>query len=222
MIKAILAIAFLLIFAAIASAQQLPDDSGRYHLVVVTSPVPTAGDQSLVSQTETHPQLSKIRQSCKSFVFKADDPLYRSRYAATLGDTDLPKIALVRSDGGVLYKASGSAMPDTDTLAADLLAAGRADRAQHPRVSTSREYNAADCPTCPNQPQPQPSRTPLFTPGSRPHLIPDTVNVNNSVTVPQSVYFAAALIGFLIIGGVSLVVVIGLGIGITILVRSFS
>ncbi len=221
MIRAILAFAILAIAVSIASAQQLPDDSGKYHLIVVTSEFPMTADETLVANTETHPQLSAIRARCKSFVFKVNDPLYQSRYASALGITSLPKVALVRSDGGVLYKASGPATYDPDKLAADLMAAARADRAQNPRPADGRNATA-DCPTCPYQPQPQPSRTPIFRPGERPSLIPDTVNVNTEVAIPQSVYLGAAVIGTILIGGMALVAIAGLGVGITILVKSFS
>lgn len=223
MIKAIIAIACICIAASVATAQPLPDDSGQYHLIVVTSELPMTADNTLVANTETHPQLSAIRERCKSFVFKVNDPLYQSRYASALGITSLPKIALVRSDGGVLYKASGPSTYDPDQLAADLMKAATADRAQNPRTVDGRNASA-DCPTCPNQPSPRPDRTPSWRPGVNitPQLIPDTVNVNTDVTIPPTVYFGAAAIGVLLVGGMAIVAIIGLGVGITILVKSFS
>jgi len=184
-----LAVCAAALLAPLVLAAELPDDSGRYHLVVVTGG--NVADASLLQSLATHPQLSEVSKACKRFTFAAADPLYRARYATALGNDPLPIIALVRSDGGVLYKASGVNIPAPDELAQNLLKTGRADRTANPR-----KINAAPAPTLAGGPM-DALRWPNLTPE---RLIPDTVTIKPEVTIaPEFGYAVFGVLGVLVL-----------------------
>ncbi|GAA5510065.1 hypothetical protein [Novipirellula caenicola] len=179
-------------------AQTPPDDSQKYHVVTVINDPPTAADVALLRAFQTQPHLATIAQKCKRFQFKATDPLYRSRYAQSLPPHALPVVALVRHDGGVIYKASGAAIPEPNTLARQLIGIAMTDREAHaPRLGWRPD-------------------------GSRfPSVIPDTVVVRPEVNLPSNaVYNTGFVVGgvilFLALGGLF---VVGLIAGIFLLFR---
>jgi hypothetical protein len=107
-----------------------PDDSRAYHLLILTrdpaSPACAALTASLAS-----PEVAAIAAKTKVFRFTPGDPVYAAHYAAAIPPDSAPSIALVRYDGGVIYKASGAAIPRGAALAAALRSAAAADRASH-------------------------------------------------------------------------------------------
>lgn len=168
---------------AIAQQQPLPDDSDRYYVVIVTQDPPTVQCASLL-RTIDSPALAKIRASTKVFRFTTRSVIYRERYAQQLPAAAAPLVALVRPDGGILYRASGSAIPDPVTLAQTLTAWAAANE----QVASSH---------------PDTQRPRIFP--DRPRLIPD-VNISPTVNVPPE----AIAIGFAGLAVLALIVIFGL------------
>jgi len=140
-----------------ALAQAPADDSRDYHLITVTQDPPTPACSALLASLAS-PDLATIAGRCKVFSFRPRDVIYRERYAAALPPESVPIIALVRYDGGVLYKASGSRIPRPAALAAELN-----------RVAAVDQKSWA--------------QTQQLLPG-RPRLIPDSVVIKPQVNVP--------------------------------------
>lgn len=172
-ILTLLALAIVVICTSIASAQTPPDDSGQYHLITVTATPPTPACVQL-QQSLAHPAVARIAAACKRFDFTPNHEIYRARYATALPPSQLPIVALVRGDGGVLYKASGPNIPAPDTLAQSLTKMATLDQSQSVRQSY----------------QPAPAYGPMRPDGgwlpNRPSLIPDTVVVSPQITMPAS------------------------------------
>jgi hypothetical protein len=132
---------FVLLMAALmaitlhaGAADTPPNDSGLYQMVIVINPTPTPADAALLAAIDGEPTLAAIAKQCKRYRFPASDPLYLSRYAATLQPSALPAVALVRSDGGILYKACGAEIPAAGELARRLVEIATADRIANPRA----------------------------------------------------------------------------------------
>ncbi|MEO9590892.1 hypothetical protein [Rhodopirellula bahusiensis] len=135
-------IRILLLVVAIGSTVPIAsagptEDAAAYHLITVTAPNPTPYGVRLVQDIENHPRVQAISQHCKTFQWTSATPIYRERYAAALPPTTLPIVALVRSDGGVIWKASGPNVPTGDALADALVAWTYADRKTNPRAIPS-------------------------------------------------------------------------------------
>lgn len=190
--------------APIASGQTPPDDSRQYHLITVTSTPPTPACVRL-QQSLAHPAVARIAAACKRFDFTPQHEIYRARYAAALPPSQLPIVALVRHDGGVLYKASGENIPPADELAGSLIKMATADQSQQ---GVRQSFNPAD------------AYGPLRPDGgwlpNRPSLIPDTIVVSPQVNLPAGLGVWLA-IG---VGGIFLfIVVIVIGAGIYLFAR---
>lgn len=190
--------------STVGIAQELPDDSQAYHLVTVTVAPPSPAGAMLLDSLDRHPLLARIGADCKRFDFNAGDEIYKARYAAALPPNQVPVVALVRSDGGVIFKSSGPNCLQGDALAESLLKAGRADRAANPRpipAAVQPQREQYDCPDG-NCPLP-PNRRPLLPfDGSRiPQLIPDTVTVQPQVQIPDSIGYALAAVAVLFVLG---------------------
>lgn len=172
-ILTLLALAIVVICTSIASAQTPPDDSGQYHLITVTATPPTPACVQL-QQSLAHPAVARIAAACKRFDFTPQHEIYLARYASALPPSQLPIVALVRGDGGVLYKASGTNIPGPESLAESLTKMATLDQSQGVRQSY----------------QPSPSYGPLRPDGgwfpNRPNLIPDTVVVSPQINMPAS------------------------------------
>lgn len=192
----LLAAAAALLIGAGSAVAGPPEDAAAYHLITVTQSPPSAKGLRLIDSLQSNAKLARIAGSCKRFTWTPADELYRNRYAAALPPTTLPIVALVRSDGGVIYKASGHSIPDGDALAESLMGAAFWDRQDNPRpipstlpASIAADYDDED-----------PASGPLFP--NRPRvvdLIPDTVTVSPTVNVPDAFAWVA--------GGVALFVV---------------
>src|SRR5690606_35738936 len=126
-----------------------------------------------LQQSLAHPAVARIAAACKRFDFTPQHEIYRARYATALPPSQLPIVALVRHDGGVLYKASGDNIPPADALAQSLVKMATADQSQQ---GVRQSY------------QPGPSYGPLRPDGgwlpNRPSLIPDTIVVSPQVNLP--------------------------------------
>jgi hypothetical protein len=157
---------------ASSTAQSPPDDSQAFYLVTLTHPTPTPACNRLKSAMR-HPAVARIASACKSFDFTTSDAIYRQRYAAALPPNQAPTVALVRHDGGVLYKASGANIPDGESLAADLTRMAALAQSQDSTVG-----NQTLLPLRPDGWQ---------APNLRPNLIPDTVVIQPEINVPESV-----------------------------------
>jgi hypothetical protein len=181
-------------------AQSLPDDSLAFYLVTVTQSPPTPACQRLVASLQ-QPAMARIASGCKTFRFTTADPIYRTRYAQSLPASETPTVALVRHDGGVLYKASGANIPPPETLAARLTQMAAADQALHPRAN----QHGAD------------AYGPLRTPDGqwrvpqRPSLIPDTIEIRPQINVPASASWIA--IGGVIVASILAFVFVVLIVG---------
>lgn len=143
--------------ADLASAQSPLDDSRDYHLITVTQDPPTPACSALLASLQS-PDLAPIARRCKVFSFRPRDVIYRERYASALPPESVPIVALVRYDGGVLFKASGSRIPRPAALAAELNRVAAADQKSW-------------------------AQTQQLLPG-RPRLIPDSVVIQPQVNVP--------------------------------------
>jgi len=193
MIRIIIAVAMLLATSITGLAQLPPNDSAKYSLVVLTRDIPCPQCVSLVESLSS-PDVAPIVAQCNVFAFTPRSKIYQLRYADAISPDFAPTIALIRSDGGVIYKASGSAIPRDAQLAADLRKFASLDRQitrQPVRYSTANEI----------------TRDPTFR---RPRLIPDTVVVRP--TLSPTVNVAAPNIIFLVIGGLILLVCAGIGL----------
>lgn len=184
----VLLVALLIALApAPSSAQQLPDDSDAYYLVTLTQDPPTPACASLLRSLES-PDLAPILRAVKRFAFTPTSPLYRTRYADSLPVSDLPTLALIRYDGGVLYKSTGSAIPTGARLAAELTRVATADRAIQ---SATRPRIFPDNAT-------------------RPRLIPDTVTIQPQVTIPPVVILIGAIV--LLLLGLAFLAIVGVAV----------
>lgn len=185
-------LAFALLLTAATAYAGPPEDAASFHLVTVTANPASPTGQQLLQDIDTHPQLSAIAGACKRFAWTTADPIYRARYAAALPPTSLPIVALIRSDGGVIYKASGPNIPQGDDLAATLTGRAYLDRKANPRPIPNVEYSQ----TPPGQPDSETGLRPLF-PDRRPVLdrvIPDTVNVTPTFELSDKIGYAIATV----------------------------
>lgn len=210
-----LALIACLVIPAIAVAQapsQLPEDGDRYSLVVITSPQPSAAGARLLESLTTHPQLRDIASRCHVHRFTPTSEIYRQRYANAIHAGALPVIACVRADGGVIYKASGPAVPsDPGEIASELAARARIDRDL--ARSDGIEWSAQNAPV--GDPAGFPFRDPAMFPRPLDGMIPDTVNVNPTLSVDGAMPIAvgvgvlvllAVLGGIVVVGIVSVII----------------
>lgn len=173
-----LRLVFLALLAcAAAHAQTPPEDGDRYSIVIVDqSPGSPAGDR-LAAMLDA-PPLREIASQCHRLTLRTDSPLYRERYAAALPPSALPVLALVRPDGGVIYKASGSAIPAAQALAAELTHRAKVDQSSADRADATQLVGL-------------PSR-PFLRPLDR--VIPDSITVTPTLSVDGAVPAAIILV----------------------------
>lgn len=173
------------------------EDAAAYHLITVTAPSPTPYGVRLVNDLEENPRVQAILRHCKTFNWTSATPIYRERYAAALPPTTLPIVALVRSDGGVIWKASGPNVPTGDALADALVARAYADRKANPRAI------------------PPANRSPIQTQGDRKlsglmrrpldGVIPDTITIEHDTSgLPWVPIGIAGFVGFLLLAGLAI------------------
>lgn len=208
MITRLILLAMLALTCATAKAQPL-DDSKAYHLVVVTLPSPTQFGRELLNSLDTHPRLQAITKQCKTFRWTTATPIYRERYAASLPPTELPIVALVRSDGGVIWKSSGPVVMG-DALADALVARAFADRSANQRLVP------------PTNQQSQSQTRPNFLRRPLDDVIPDTITIDHQHAasgIPwREIGFAA--VGLIFIGCLSLLALVILVVLIGLAVKS--
>lgn len=183
MMRSALAIV-LLAAAGVCSAQT--DDSRKYHLVTVTqSPMSPAGDRLMAAMRD--PVLQPIANTCKVFHFKTRDEIYRLRYSPALPASQVPIVALVRWDGGVVYKASGDRIPrDPQRLASMMQRMAEQDQRHPDRMPDHRLM--------------------MQGAGDVQQAIPDTVLVRPDLEAPD----AAAVVAVVsVCAGVMLLILIG-------------
>jgi hypothetical protein len=190
--KLLIAIAAALCFAATGMAQSPrlpPNDSAQYSIVILTRDVPCR-DCERLADALSHPDVAAILRSTKLFSFTPRSAIYQLRYAETLASTEAPTIALVRSDGGVIYKASGPNIPEPVELAYQLRRFASLDQGlvkqpvRNTSIGNGDEYASR-----------------------RPRLIPDTVVVQPKIS--PTVNVAAPNIVFIVIAGLVLLVCAG-------------
>lgn len=191
--RTLIAVAIVLFLSASGFAQSpsVPmNDSGKYTLIVLTKDVPCPDCISLQA-TMNSPEVAAIAAKSKVFRFTPRNRIYQARYAGALPPHEAPSIALVRPDGGVIFKVSGSAIPRPADLAAAMIKQATLDRSI--TVQPARYTMAYDW-----------SRDPLI---ERPRLIPDTVVVKPSIN--PTVNVEAPNIIFIVIVGLILLVCAG-------------
>lgn len=194
------ALAAALLCASASYGQVPPNDSDKYQVIVVTPDQPTPACARLAAALQT-PELSRIEQRCKSFRFNVSSPIYLARYANALPPSQLPIIALARPDGGVIFKASGTEIPDGPSIAVAMRQMATIDRAQAPA-------------SLPLRPLITPDGDPRF-PNLRPDgFIPDTLVVKPQVALPAAttdwLIVGGILLAFMLFGSVAIVFVIGI------------
>lgn len=204
--RLVIAVAIVLFLSAVGLAQSVPqNDSGKYSLIVLTKDVPCPTCINLQAALSS-PEVARIAVQCKVFRFTPKNRIYQLRYSGALPPMEAPTIALVRPDGGVIYKASGSAIPGPAALAAALTKQATLDRSvtvQPARYTMSHDW----------------SREPLI---QRPRLIPDTVVVKPNiaptinVAAPNIIFIVIVGLIFLVCAGAVLVLV---PIGLLLLLR---
>lgn len=204
----LLAAAAVLSIVAGSAVAQPPEDAAAYHLITVTQNPPSPAETQLLASLQSNARLLRIAESSKQFHWTTSDELYRSRYAAALPPTTLPIIALVRSDGGVIYKASGANIPAGDALAEAIMGAAFWDRRDNPRPIPALLPASLATPTASpmTDPMTDPATGPMFP--NRPRvvdMIPDTVNVGPTLNIPDAFAWIA--------GGVALIAVAAAGFG---------
>lgn len=229
------ALALLAAVALVSSAYALPEDGNRYHLIVVTADTPTGSGQSLLSTMRQHPKVSQVSIRCHTHHFRTSDTIYRERYIRSLPPAELPILALADSSGGVVYKASGDAVPaDGDGIYEALVAAAKLDQAipketRQGFYASSYSYGRpyaypvgyrGQCGPDGCEPQPYQPNTPDFrTPGGIvDQAVPDSVDVDADARlfeVPQWVWIGGVtgvlllcLAGCFIVAGIAIAVVL--------------
>ena len=171
----IIAIALTASVGPIGHAETPPDDSAAYHLVVLLRDPPSPACASLESSLAS-PEVAAIAARTKTFRFTPTNPVYLPSFASALPAPPAPTVALVRWDGGVLFKASGNSIPRGPALAAALRSAASADQATAARSAAS---NLLD---------------------RRPGLIPDTVTIQPRLELPApSTGTIAAIVGIVLL-----------------------
>jgi hypothetical protein len=203
--RLLIAFAIGLFVSAVGRAQVPANDANKYSLIVVTKAVPCPQCIRL-EQTLVSPEVARIANQCKVFRYAPNNEIYRLRYAGALPPSEAPTIALARPDGGVIYKASGSSIPEAKDLAAALTKQATLDRSiavQPQRYTMLHDW----------------SRDGLL---QRPRVIPDTVVVKPSinptvnVAAPNIIFVVIVGLIFLICAGTVLVLV---PIGLFLLIR---
>jgi hypothetical protein len=112
-----LVLAAIAILDATASAQQVatPPEDNRPYLSIFTN-AQYAGiphEAALVKAFETDPNLIAIKSQCRWNHYQPHDQFYKQRFAKLIPPDRLPAVLLQRSDGGYVYKATGSNVPDS-------------------------------------------------------------------------------------------------------------
>ncbi len=197
------------VFLAGSAAAQLPEDGSRMQLIVVTAETPSPVGQYLLSCLDTDPAVSLIAQKCHVHRWTPQTKIYQERYGQSLPPSVLPIIALARPDGGVIYKASGDAVPRTS----EALAAGLIDAAKLNKAGGHENVITQDCPSCPRVPQPPPvpelPRRPIWRPLDG--VIPDTVVIDHKVPAVPTWIMVTAIAGFvfMVLGGLTFIAIAG-------------
>lgn len=188
----ILILAVIVAIGSPAIAQLPADDSAKYSLVVLVRDIPCR-DCERLGEAINHPDLLPIVAASKLFTFTPRSKIYQLRYADSISAADAPTIALVRPDGGVIYKASGPAIPPPAELASQLRRFATLDRRTVVQPAKFSGIESTD--------------SNVFR---RPRFIPDTVVVRP--TLSPTVNVAAPNMIFFIIGGLILLVCAGVGL----------
>lgn len=221
LMKVLIVALFVCGFAMDALAQV--NDARKFELIVVTNAQHTQADAKLLSDLQNDAGLASIAARCKVHTFTPSSQLYQQRYAAVMPITELPMIALARWDGGVVYKAVGSRIPDGPELVKQLKHfAGLARDVEQPVMQNTfgqtQQWNnlspVGDCPPCQVPYTPNQSGIRPFPNFIGPEVIPETINVQPQFNVPGSVWIGIviviglfALIGFLMVALSVLVIV---------------
>lgn len=171
--------AALLLAVSIASAPapagealKPPEDGKQYATIVFTlANCRGCKDEQLLGWLEADSRLKSLKSTTHFHHFRPHDQLWRERFGPSHDGTS-PAIWIQDFSGGVVFKASGSKVPDSATILADMIE----DR--------FAELGESACPDCGPDPQPSPQPTPQVGPleerrpwfvrdTSRPRLLPD-------------------------------------------------
>ena len=131
----------------------LPEDGDAYHttLVLATDWRTMPKQRRLVAWFQADPRLASLRSQTHFHEYTERSPIYRARLARAV--SSVPCVMVQRSDGRVVFKASGSNLPPTSGVLADQIAASLCPR---PRPQPDV------------QPEPAPEPEPLPLPDVRP------------------------------------------------------
>jgi hypothetical protein len=112
-----IAVALLVAWSAVAVAQEQstrPTDQ-RPHLSIFTSAfcAKVPHEAELVRAFASDPSLAAIRTQCHWHHYTPNDPIYKERFRKIIPPDRLPAVLLQRADGGYVYKATGSNVPNS-------------------------------------------------------------------------------------------------------------
>lgn len=198
--KLSLAIVLLLVICSTTAAQQSstrPEDGTKPYLSVFVHRGQAPNEKLLLQHFRSDPSLMKVAADCHFRIYDEFDPLYKERHSSYIPVETFPCVMLQRSDGGVVYKASGLNVPAGATELFDQMAYyAKLDPMSPRKDSIDLRPMAAseDCPDgkCPVRPTPQPD--PMF-PNLRPNgpALPDTSELIKPVVQPVRNSVAAAV-----------------------------
>jgi hypothetical protein len=184
-----------------AFAQSLPEDGEKYSIVIVDSPYGTPQGSALVKSLKESPEMQRIIMASNFQQFATNSPLFRERFGATIDATQVPVFAYCRADGGVLYKATGAAIPAMKELAEELTHRATVDR---DLVRTDGvEFNTPPAVQNPTS-APVPERI-------LPRLIPDSISVQPTIQFDGSQFIVPALIALIALLGFGGLGVVAIG-----------
>jgi len=157
---------------------KVPDDGEAYHVSLFLHddyrkrPL----DRSLVAWWEVDPVLKSVKAQTHFHTFLASNPLYKSRFAKAV--PTLPAVMIQKSEGKVMYKASGANLPPSPWQMSNDVA----------RLFKNRPYYVLPW----RRPKPCP------TPGPKPDPLPDENDgdIIIDTVIPDTVLQARAQPGF--------------------------
>lgn len=103
---------------------ELPEDGDKWHTTIVyRDPQTDAASAKLAAQFAATPRLQSLLAQTHVHTWTAKDPIWRSRYAREFGNV-APGVEVQMADGRMIYKASGTNLPeDGEQLAGEIAAA---------------------------------------------------------------------------------------------------
>lgn len=108
-----LALVLALVLPGAAFTQQTPDSKPKYSISIFTHEDwnRRPQDAKLVEMLTTNSKLVGLAKRCNFIHTTADSEIYRERWSRIYPKIELPLVVFQKPSGDVIYKASGSAIP---------------------------------------------------------------------------------------------------------------